>query len=93
MFDKILNLVVAYTFNKQGIGKSDSIPWDIPEDIKHFKKLTSPNDDIYNFSIVIMGRKTWQSIPDKFKPLNNRFNIILSNDCNYNIFFNCNIYF
>ena len=90
MFDKILNLVVAYTFNKQGIGKSDSIPWDIPEDIKHFKKLTSPNDDIYNFSIVIMGRKTWQSIPDKFKPLNNRFNIILSNDCNYNTNTNTN---
>ena len=83
MFNNTLQLVVAYTFNKQGIGKSDSIPWDIPEDIKHFKRITTSSDEPYNFSIVIMGRITWNSINDKNKPLKNRFNIILSNDSNY----------
>ena len=87
-FNQKLNLVVAYTFGNQGIGRDGSIPWNIPEDIKHFKKLTSSkyiNDDnmSYEFSIVIMGRKTWESIPDKYKPLSNRLNIILSNDSEY----------
>ena len=69
-FNKTLHLVVAYTFNKQYIGKSDKIPWHISEDIAHFKKLTIPQDKnsmTLNFSIVIMGRKTWDSIPNTYK--------------------------
>lgn len=81
MFHKSLNLVVAYTFNKQGIGKDGVLPWHIPEDMAHFKTLTTSKQNIYN--IVIMGRKTWDSIPEKFKPLSNRYNIILSNDDEY----------
>ena len=100
MFNNTLNLVVAYTFNNQGIGKNDNIPWNIPEDIKYFKKLTTPPPPLasspshpqsttynsynpYIFSIVIMGRKTWESIKMNYKPLQNRFNIILSNNENY----------
>ena len=83
-FNKELNIVVAYTFGKQGIGKDGTIPWNIPEDMTHFKHITKPKDnDKTTFSIVIMGRKTWDSIPDKFKPLHNRYNVILSNDENY----------
>jgi dihydrofolate reductase / thymidylate synthase len=81
-FSKTLNLVVGYTFNKQGIGKDGKLPWHIPEDMEHFKYITTP-DNPTNYSIVIMGRKTWDSIPEKFKPLENRYNIILSNDENY----------
>lgn len=87
-FDETLNLVVGYTFNKQGIGKDGKLPWHIPEDMAHFKEITTPpvncgykND--YIFSIVIMGRKTWESIPEKFKPLPQRYNIVLSNDAEY----------
>ena len=86
-FTNTLHLVVAYTFNKQYIGKSDKIPWHIPEDIAHFKTLTTPQDKhsmTLNFSIVIMGRKTWESIPNIYKPLQNRVNIVLSNNTNYN---------
>ena len=85
-FRKKLNLVVAYTFGKQGIGSNGSIPWHIPEDLTNFKLLTSSNfvNGIdYSFSIVIMGRKTWDSIPIKHKPLSNRYNVILSNDIEY----------
>lgn len=81
-----INLVVGYTFNKQGIGKDGKLPWYIKEDMTHFKEITIPqedNDNNYNFSIVIMGSKTWESIPDKFKPLEHRYNVVLSNNEEY----------
>ena len=94
-FNRKLNLVVAYTFGKQYIGNNGSIPWYLPEDMAHFKQLTTPkindqkryqsNDKSYDqsYSMVIMGRKTWESIPEKNRPLTDRFNIVLSNDMQY----------
>ena len=52
-----------------GIGKDGQLPWHISEDLKNFKKITSN-------STIVMGRKTWDSLP--FKPLPNRKNIVLS---------------
>ena len=52
-----------------GIGKNSKLPWHIPEDIKNFKKLTL-------YSTIVMGRKTWTSLP--IKPLPKRRNIVLS---------------
>ena len=79
-FSDTLNLIVAHTFDKNGIGKDGSMPWSISEDLEHFKELTTRSgDDGNNFNIVIMGRKTWDSIPAKFKPLRGRFNVVLSN--------------
>lgn len=57
--------------NNWGIGNNNSIPWHIPEDIKFFKETTLDN-------VVIMGRKTLESLPNK-KPLKDRINIILTN--------------
>jgi dihydrofolate reductase len=54
---------------KGGIGKNNSIPWDIPSDMKNFRKITSK-------SVVVMGRNTWNSLP--MKPLPNRINIVIS---------------
>jgi len=82
-FNRKLNLVVAYTFGKQYIGNNGSIPWKISEDIAHFKEITIPKSIEYPYSIVIMGRKTWESIPEKRRPLSERFNVILSNDMQY----------
>jgi dihydrofolate reductase len=61
-------LIVATSQNGT-IGNNNKIPWYIPEDLKHFKKLT-------NHSIIIMGRKTYESLPNG--PLPNRLNIVLS---------------
>ena len=83
-FNNTLHIVVAYTFNNHGIGKNGVLPWHIPEDIAHFKHITTSKEENY-FNIVVMGRKTWDSIPNHFKPLENRFNIIVSNDANYRI--------
>lgn len=63
-------MIVAASENNV-IGKDNKIPWYIPEDMKRFKSLTLDHP-------VIMGKNTWISIPEKFKPLAQRKNIILS---------------
>ena len=64
-----IHLIWAQDFNG-GIGKNGQLPWHVSEDLKNFKKITLD-------STIIMGRKTWESLP--FKPLPNRRNIVLSN--------------
>ncbi len=53
------------------IGKDGDMPWNLPEDLKHFTRLTVGHP-------VIMGRKTWLSFPDKYRPLPNRTNIVIT---------------
>tara|TARA_B100001094_G_C17974909_1_gene692291 strand:- start:61 stop:705 length:645 start_codon:yes stop_codon:yes gene_type:complete len=66
-----------------GIGKNGKIPWKIKEDMKLFRKITTNTDGgEQKKNIVIMGRTTWESIPEKFRPLPNRINIILSTTMN-----------
>lgn len=72
------SLVVAATVPDFGIGLHGSIPWRIPEDMKFFKETTSVTKDAQKMNAVIMGRKTWESIPSKFRPLPSRLNIILT---------------
>ncbi len=59
-----------------GIGKNNTLPWHIPEDLKNFKRLT------IHFPII-MGRKTWDSLV--IKPLPNRRNIVLSSSTIKNV--------
>ena len=70
-----INLIVAVD-SKNGIGKDNTIPWNIPEDMKHFYNITTQDNTKKN--VVIMGRKTWESIPETHKPLKNRINVILT---------------
>lgn len=53
------------------IGKDGQMPWHLPEDLKHFTKLTTGHP-------VIMGRKTWLSFPEKYRPLPGRTNIVIT---------------
>ena len=53
------------------IGKAGDMPWHLPEDLKHFTRLTTGHP-------VIMGRKTWLSFPDKYRPLPGRTNIVIT---------------
>ncbi|MEK9166982.1 MAG: dihydrofolate reductase [Patescibacteria group bacterium] len=69
------SIIVAID-EKGGIGKNNTLPWHLPADLKHFKELTTGGT-------VIMGRNTWESIPDKFRPLPNRLNIVLTGNLNY----------
>jgi len=73
-----MNLIVAYCRNR-GIGFQNKLPWKLSSDMDRFKNLTIGNGN----NAVIMGRNTWESLPQKFKPLPKRTNIILSTKYNY----------
>ena len=70
-------IVVATTLER-GIGLDGGMPWNLPKDMKYFKEITIKTRDSSKRNAVIMGRKTWDSIPAKFRPLANRANIIIS---------------
>lgn len=70
------DVVVAHDLNR-GIGCNNELPWQCSTDMKHFKTLTiGTNETMKN--TVIMGRKTWESLPETYRPLPNRDNIVLS---------------
>lgn len=58
------------------IGKADTIPWRVPEDMARFKELTGSGP-------VVMGRKTWESLPTKVRPLPGRRNVVVTRDPAY----------
>ena len=70
--------IVVAMCNNRGIGKDGTLPWRLKKDMDFFRKITSDTKDTSLQNAVIMGRKTWESIPEKFRPLRNRINIILS---------------
>ena len=69
--------IVVAMDQSRGIGKEGKLPWHLPEDLKHFKELTSGADRSKK-NAVIMGRKTWESLPEKFRPLPGRLNVVLT---------------
>ena len=83
-----MKLIVAYQKKDNGIGIDNKIPWHLTEDLIHFKRKTSKIANIgetgegvgHTKNTVIMGRKTWDSIPSQFKPLKNRINYVVSRD-------------
>ena len=66
----MLNMIVAMD-SKGGIGVNNELPWRIQQDMKLFREMTKS-------SVVCMGRKTWESIPAKFRPLPDRLNVVLT---------------
>ena len=73
----MFKIVVAYD-SSRGIGNNNELPWDIPEDIRHFKELTLCVKNENKKNVVIMGRNTYESIHQKYRPLKDRINIVLS---------------
>tara|TARA_B100000700_G_C15056236_1_gene862982 strand:+ start:1485 stop:2006 length:522 start_codon:yes stop_codon:yes gene_type:complete len=71
-----VSLIVAVSENGV-IGKDNNLIWHLPNDMKFFKETTIGH-------YVIMGRKNFESIPHKFRPLPNRTNIIVTRQCDYN---------
>tara|TARA_R110002072_G_scaffold266303_1_gene425178 strand:+ start:23289 stop:23795 length:507 start_codon:yes stop_codon:yes gene_type:complete len=68
-------LIVAMD-KSRGIGKNNDLMWHLPADMKFFKETTSGH-------IVVMGRKNFESIPEKYRPLANRENLILTRNTSY----------
>lgn len=69
--------------DKGWIGKAWKLPWHLPSDMEYFREITSTALSMKKKNAVIMGRKTWESIPEKYRPLPNRDNYILTHDKNY----------
>jgi dihydrofolate reductase len=69
-------VVIAAVARNRVIGFDNRLIWNIPEDMAHFKALTSGHT-------VVMGRKTWESLPPRFRPLPNRHNIVISRQADY----------
>ena len=65
-----LSLIAALAHNRV-IGRDNQLPWHLPADLKHFKALTLGKP-------IIMGRKTWDSLPERFRPLPGRINIVIT---------------
>lgn len=55
------------------IGRDNAIPWHIPADMARFRELTTG-------ATVVMGRRTWESLPARFRPLPDRRNVVLTRD-------------
>ena len=70
-----LSLIAALASNR-AIGKDNELLWHLPEDMRHFRETTRGKP-------VIMGRKTWESLPESFRPLPGRHNIVVSRDPAY----------
>lgn len=71
-----VHLIAALSKDTRAIGADGKLLWHLPDDMAHFKHITSGHD-------VVMGRKTWESIPEKFRPLPDRHNIVITRQDEY----------
>lgn len=61
-----------------GIAKNNDLPWHLPKEYAHFVKQTTETSNENALNAVVMGRKCWDSIPARYRPLKNRVNVIIS---------------
>jgi dihydrofolate reductase len=69
-------VVIAAVARNGVIGRDGMMPWHLPQDLRHFRELTHGHT-------VVMGRRTWESLAPRFRPLPGRRNIVVSRDANY----------
>src|SRR5579872_7137400 len=70
-----ISMIAALTRNRV-IGKANDLPWHLPDDMKYFMQTTKGHH-------VILGRKNYESLPEKFRPLPNRVSIVVTRQRNY----------
>lgn len=73
--------IIAAVDSKMGIGKNGRLPWNLPSDLKFFHDTTIGNGK----NAVIMGRLTWESIPENRRPLKDRLNIVITRNTEYRV--------
>ncbi|XP_055387836.1 dihydrofolate reductase-like isoform X2 [Condylostylus longicornis] len=76
-----LNIIAAVCKNG-GIGLNGALPWNLKNDLLHFRNLTMFTNDPLKKNALIMGRKTYFAIPENKRPLSARINVILSRTIN-----------
>ncbi len=68
--------IIAALASNHVIGSDGHLPWSLPKDMAHFKRTTQGH-------IVLMGRRTYESCPARFRPLSNRYSLVLSGNTSY----------
>lgn len=72
-----MSIILIAAVSRNGvIGKNNDLVWRHPDDMKHFRNLTTGH-------AVLMGRKSWESIPEKYRPLPKRLNAVVTRQENY----------
>ena len=84
-----LTIIVAAT-HANGIGRDSLLPWRLPKEMKYFARVTT-NAPEGHYNAVIMGRNTWESIPQKNRPLVRRVNIVMTRNKDYRLYVSYNI--
>ena len=75
-----MKIAIIVAMDEDGyIGSDQSLPWRLSSDMSRFRSLTEGD----GFNTVIMGRKTWDSLPGSYRPLPERVNIVMSRDTNW----------
>lgn len=72
----MISLIAAISKQTRAIGKDNGLIWDLPTDMARFRALTKGHP-------VIMGRKTWESLPEAHRPLPGRTNIVITRDSTF----------
>jgi dihydrofolate reductase len=70
--------IIAAVDEQFGIGKDNDLAWRLRKELAHFTKTTTTTQDPHKKNMVIMGRSTWESLPEKFRPLPDRMNVVLT---------------
>ncbi|MDR3548102.1 MAG: dihydrofolate reductase [Candidatus Pacebacteria bacterium] len=76
MSDTRISIIAAISSSNRALGHRNELLWRIPDDLVRFKALTNGHP-------VIMGRKTWESLPDEYRPLPGRTNIVVTHQQGY----------
>lgn len=75
---KTLEILVGLCYRSRGIGVDGKLPWKLSKDLSYFSELTRTETVPGKRNVVLMGRKTWESLPKRFKPLPGRLNVVLT---------------
>ncbi len=72
----MISAIAAISANDRGLGMRGDLLWNIPEDLKRFRELTRGHP-------VVMGRKTWESLPENVRPMPGRTNFVVTRQAGY----------
>ncbi len=77
--------IVVAADQQGGIGRGSELPWHLPHDTKFLKRITTETSAPNLRNAVIMGRKTFETIPRRFRPLKKRLNVVLTRNAAYEV--------
>ena len=77
-------IVIVARDRDGGIGKSGDLPWHLPGDLAFFQEARGVGAN-RGQNAVVMGRKTWESIPPKYRPLSERYNVVVTRQTGYEV--------